>query len=170
MPSFIAFPLLFVFPVLMAFAASSDLITMRITNKLVLAVAGSFLVVALVAGLPLELIGMHVVAGIVVLAVCFGLFALGWIGGGDAKLVAATAMWFGFTHMLEYLLMASLLGGGLTLVLLLARRFPLPYPLKSVAWIDRLHDSKTGVPYGIALAGAGLLVYPVSTVFQRLVG
>jgi prepilin peptidase CpaA len=170
MPSFITIPLLFVFPVLMAFAASSDLITMRITNKLVLAVAGSFLVVALVAGFPLELIGMHALAGVAVLAVSFGLFALGWIGGGDAKLVAATAMWFGFTHMLQYLLMAALLGGALTLILLLARRFPLPYPLKSVAWIDRLHDTKTGVPYGIALAGAGLLVYPVSLVFQRLAG
>ena len=165
MPVFVSIPLLFVFPVLMAFAGSSDLLTMRISNKLVLAVALGFLAVGLVAGLPLQQIGMHVV-----LAVCFGFFALGWIGGGDAKLIAATTMWFGFTGMLQYLLFASLLGGALTLMLLAVRRIPLPYQLKTVVWIDRLHDAKTGVPYGIALAAAALLVYPASEIFQRLAG
>jgi prepilin peptidase CpaA len=58
----------------------------------------------------------------------------------------------------------------LTLLLLAVRRWPLPLQLKQVLWIDRLHDSKTGVPYGIALAAAGLLVYPSSLIFQRLVG
>jgi prepilin peptidase CpaA len=72
--------------------------------------------------------------------------------------------------MLTYLLFASLLGGALTLSLLAVRRWPLPLQLKQVLWIDRLHDSKTGVPYGIALAAAGLLVYPGSLIFQRLVG
>ncbi len=159
-----------VFPLLMAFAASSDLLTMRISNRLVLLVAGFFFAIALLAGLPLELMGMHVVAALLVLAVSFTFFALGWIGGGDAKLIAATALWFGFEGMLYYLLYASLLGGALTLSLLAVRRWPLPMQLKQVVWIDRLHDSKTGVPYGIALAAAGLLVYPTSLIFQRLAG
>jgi prepilin peptidase CpaA len=170
MPSFVTVPALFIFPLLMAYAAASDLLTMRITNRVVLLVVAGFFLVALLAGLPLQAIGMHVVAGLVVLAVAFGLFALGWIGGGDAKLIAATTLWFGVAGMLPYLLYASLLGGTLTLALLAVRRMPLPLQLKGVTWIDRLHDSKTGVPYGIALAAAAILVYPTSIVFQRLVG
>lgn len=170
MPSFITFPAMLVFPLLMAFAASSDLLTMRISNKLVLMVVASFFAIALLAGFSLELLGTHVAAAALVLAVSFSFFALGWIGGGDAKLIAATALWFGFEDMLMYLLFASLLGGALTLLLLAVRRWPLPLQLKQVLWIDRLHDSKTGVPYGIALAAAGLLVYPSSLIFQRLVG
>ena len=170
MPSFITFPAMLVFPLLMAYAASSDLLTMRISNRLVLLLIGFFFAIALSAGLPFELLGMHVVAALLVLAVSFTFFALGWIGGGDAKLIAATSLWFGFDSMLYYLIYASLLGGALTLSLLAVRRWPLPLQLKQVAWIDRLHDSKTGVPYGIALAAAGLLVYPTSLIFQRLVG
>lgn len=170
MPSFISIPVLFVFPLLMAYAASSDLLTMRISNRLVLLLVVGFLVVALLTGLSIETIGMHVASAAIVLAVSFTFFALGWIGGGDAKLIAATTLWFGFPSMLPYLVYASLLGGTLTLSLLAVRRWPLPLQLKQVAWIDRLHDAQTGVPYGIALAAAGLLVYPTSIIFQRLVG
>jgi Flp pilus assembly protein protease CpaA len=88
-------------------------------------------------------------------------------GGGDAKLLAATTLWLGFGVMLPYLIYASLLGGALTLLLLAARRWPLPQWLRNVKWIDRLHDSKSGVPYGIALAIAGILVYSDSVIFQR---
>jgi prepilin peptidase CpaA len=170
MPSFLTVPLLFVFPALMAFAAFSDLFTMRITNKLVLTVVGAFLVLALLAGVPLEQIGLHFVAALIVLAVAFSFFAFGWIGGGDAKLIAATTLWFGFPAMPAYLIYASLLGGALTLAVLGARRMPLPPQLKFVGWIEKLHDEKTGIPYGIALAVAALLVYPTSIIFTRLLG
>jgi prepilin peptidase CpaA len=170
MPSFITLPLLFVFPAFMAFAACSDLITMKITNKLVLGLLASFFIVALVAGMPLQTIGLHVSAGLLMLAISFGLFALNWIGGGDAKLIAATSLWFGFTNLFQFLLLGALFGGALTLALLAVRRMPLPVQLKTVTWIDRLHDGKTGVPYGIALAAAGLIVYPGSTMFQLLIG
>ena len=53
-------------------------------------------------------------------------FSQGWIGGGDAKLAAATALWFGFAHLLDYLIYASLFGGVLTLVLIQFRKLPLP--------------------------------------------
>lgn len=170
MPQIVTVPLLLVFPALMAYAACSDLLTMRIGNKLVLVVVAAFFALALFIGMPLEQIGTHALTAIVVLLVSFSFFAFGWIGGGDAKLIAATALWFGFPGAVAYLIYASLLGGSLTLALLGVRRLPLPPQLKFVGWIEKLHDAKTGVPYGIALAGAGLAVYPTSIVFKGLIG
>jgi len=158
---------LVIFPLLMAFAAFSDLFTMRISNALVLALVAGFFVLALFVGLPLTEIGLHLACAALVLVVAFAFFAFGWIGGGDAKLIAATTLWLGLGVMLPYLIYASLLGGALTLLLLAARRYPLPEKLRAIKWIDRLHDSKTGVPYGIALAIAGVLVYSDSPIFLR---
>ena len=102
----------------------------------------------------------HAGAGALVLVVAFGMFAMGWVGGGDAKVAAAASLWFGFEHLLPYLVFASLFGGALTVLLLQLRQWPLPYPLSSHAWLSRLHDKQTGIPYGIALALGALLIYP----------
>ena len=151
---------LLLFPALMAFAASSDLFTMTISNRLSIALAAGFFLLALVAGMSLDVIGMHVAAGALVLAVAFGFFSQGWIGGGDAKLAAATALWFGFEHLMDYMLHAAIFGGVLTLLLLQFRKYPLPLFMIRQPWIQRLHEKGGGVPYGIALAAAALLVYP----------
>jgi prepilin peptidase CpaA len=161
---------LLIFPLLMAYAASSDLLTMRISNRIVLLLLGSYFLVAPIVGLPLGDIGMALLSAGIVLVVAFAFFAFGWIGGGDAKLVAATTLWLGFGLTLPYLVYAALLGGGLTLMILAVRRWPLPEALGRIKWIDRLHDSKGGIPYGIALAAAGLLVYSDTTIYQRLLG
>lgn len=95
-----------------------------------------------------------------VLVVTFALFAFGWIGGGDAKLAAATALWMGWENLADYLLISTFIGGVLTLLILYARKWPLPTSLLRQNWIARLHDKATGVPYGIALAAAGLALFP----------
>ena len=151
---------LLLFPVLMAFAASSDLLTMTISNRLSLALAGSFFLLTIVIGMSLPAIGMHLAAAALVLAVCFGFFSMGWMGGGDAKLAAATTLWFGFDYLLDYLIYAALFGGALTLLLIQFRKLPLPEALARQSWILRLHETGGGVPYGIALAAAALTVYP----------
>ena len=151
---------LLLFPALMAFAASSDLLTMTISNRLSLALAGSFFLLTMVIGLGLPAIGMHLAAAALVLAVCFGFFSMGWMGGGDAKLAAVTTLWFGFDFLLDYLIYAALFGGALTLLLIQFRKLPLPEALARVSWILRLHETGGGVPYGIALAAAALTVYP----------
>ena len=151
---------LLLFPVLMAFAASSDLLTMTISNRLSLALAGSFFLLTIVIGMSLPAIGMHLAAAALVLAVCFGFFSMGWMGGGDAKLAAATTLWFGFDYLLDYLIYASLFGGALTLLLIQFRKLPLPEALARESWILRLHEAGGDVPYGIALAAAALTVYP----------
>ncbi|CUU43189.1 Flp pilus assembly protein, protease CpaA [Blastochloris viridis] len=152
-----------VFPMAMAFAAASDLITMRISNRVSAVLVVGFVVAAVLTGLPLAEVGWHVAAAALVLAVTFGFFAAGWMGGGDAKLASATALWLGWGSLLEYALIASALGGALTLILLSVRTVPLPAALLRQDWVLRLHHTKAGVPYGIALAAAGLLIYPQTT-------
>jgi len=151
---------LLLFPALMAFAASSDLFTMTISNRLSLALTAGFFALTLLMGMSLPVIGWHVAAAGLVLLVSFIFFWRGWIGGGDAKLAAATTLWLGFDHLLDYMVYASLFGGALTLLLLQFRKLPLPGVLARQPWIQRLHEKGGGVPYGIALAAAAMLVYP----------
>jgi prepilin peptidase CpaA len=151
---------LVLFPAMMAFAASSDLLTMTISNRVSLILVGSFFALALASGMSASDMLSHAGAAGIVLVVAFGCFARGWIGGGDAKLAAATALWLGFDFLLNYLLYASLFGGVLTLILIQFRMLPLPRMLAGRAWAERLHDKESGVPYGIALAAAALAIYP----------
>ena len=148
------------FPALMAFAAASDLFTMTISNRVSLALVAGFLVLATASGMAPSDILMHLAAGALVLVVAFGCFAFGWIGGGDAKVAAAAALWFGFAHLLSYLVYASLFGGVLTLLLLQFRQWPLPYAFAGQTWLLKLHAKDSGIPYGIALAIGALSIYP----------
>jgi prepilin peptidase CpaA len=151
---------LLLFPALMAFAAASDLFTMTISNRVSLALAAGFVLLAVLGGMGLYDILSHLGAGLAVLAVAFACFAMGWIGGGDAKVAAAAALWFGFGHLLNYLLYASLFGGALTLLLLQFRQWPLPWQLAGQPWLLKLHAKESGIPYGIALAIGALMIYP----------
>ena len=157
--------LLVLFPSLMAYAAASDLLTMTIPNRLSLALVAGFVPLAWLGGLGGQAILLHVAAGAAMLAVTFAMFAFGWIGGGDAKLAAATALWLGFSALPDYLFIATIGGGVLTLAILALRFFPLPGFALGWTWLCRMHDRGTGVPYGIALAAAALAVYPQSEIW-----
>jgi prepilin peptidase CpaA len=159
---------LLLFPALMAFAASSDLFTMTISNRVSLALGASFFALALTTGMSGADMLWHTGAGAMVLTITFCFFAFGWIGGGDAKLAAATALWLGFDHLLDYAVYASVFGGVLTLAIIKFRGLPLPALLARQAWLARLHESNGGVPYGIALAAAALVVYPHTPWMQAL--
>lgn len=160
--------LLFVaFPLALAYAAASDMLTMTIANRLVAAMLVAFALCLPLVGMAWNEIGMHFAAGAVVIAVAFAFFAAGWIGGGDAKFAAVVALWLGWSHLLDFTLYAALFGGALTLLILSFRRSVLPAFVIRQPWVQRLHDRKAGVPYGIALAAAGLATYP-DTVWMRL--
>ena len=141
---------LLLFPAMMAFAASSDLFTMTISNRVSLILVGGFFALAFWSGMSPNDVLSHVGAAFSVLAVTFVFFARGWIGGGDAKLAAATALWLGFDHLMEYLLYASIFGGILTLAMIRFRLMPLPDAIARQDWVKRLHKLDGGVPYGIA--------------------
>jgi prepilin peptidase CpaA len=159
---------LLLFPAMMAFAAASDLLTMTIPNRVSLVLVAGFVVLALASGMtPYDML-THVGAGAAVLVVAFGCFAMGWIGGGDAKVAAAASLWLGFAHLLNYLVCASLYGGALTLLLLQFRQWPLPHALASQDWLSRLHAKESGIPYGIALAIGALMIYPETEWIQAV--
>jgi len=159
---------LLVFPLLMIFAALADLFTMTIPNRISLVLIAVYFALALYLRLPLATVGLHVSCGVAMLVVTFTMFQLGLIGGGDAKLAAATALWLGWQLLFDYGLIASLAGGVLTVSLVILRRYDLPEKLLSVGFIAKLAQKNGGVPYGIALALAGLAIYPHTTVWTGL--
>ncbi len=160
---------LLLFPLLMAYAAASDLLTMTISNRVSIILVLGFAGVALASGMPpATLLGGHLACGAAVLVLTFALFAFGWIGGGDAKLAAATAVWLGWTNLYEYGLSASILGAALTLGILMIRKRELPPLLAARPWAMRLHQAGNGVPYGIALAIAGLALYPETAIWTAV--
>jgi len=157
------------FPLMMAYAAASDLLTMTIPNLVTVAlVLGFFVIAPLALGMDLPTIGMHAVSGGAMLAIGFLLFVFGWIGGGDAKIASAAALWLGVSDTIEFVVWTSILGGGLSLLLLILKQRLSPALAVRYSWLHRLHDPETGVPYGLALGGAALLVYP-QTIWITLV-
>jgi prepilin peptidase CpaA len=157
-------------PLLLAIAAGWDVASFTIPNSLNLALLAVFAVFAVSAGLSFAVIGWHLLAGIIALTIGFTLFALGHIGGGDAKLFAATALWLGLKDCLPYALLASMFGGGLALGLMLWRQWPLPAFMLRYRWITNLHDGKAGIPYGVALAGGAFILLPSTEIFRLAAG
>ncbi len=148
--------LVYTLPVLLVIAAISDLATMKIPNAISIALVAGYCAAAYFAQIGWEAFLYGIACGLAVLAATFGMFAMGWMGGGDAKLASATAVWMGWTLIMPYLLIAAVFGGLLTLMILFFRWIKLPESAANRAWIQRLHRPRGGIPYGIALAAAGL--------------
>lgn len=162
--------LMLVFPLAMAFAAATDLLTFKIPNAISIVLIAAFVAAAPFSGLSWQQIGTHVATFAAVLTICVALFAMGVFGGGDAKLLAAASLWIGYESLAAYVTMVAVCGGALALVIILFRRIALPPVLTGQTWIARLHDPKSGMPYGIALAAAGLWIYPSTRLFTGLIG
>jgi prepilin peptidase CpaA len=152
-----------VFPFCMLFAAISDMLSMTIANRVPVLLLVVFAIVAPMTGMEWASYGWHFAAGILVLAVTFGLFALGGMGGGDAKLLAATAVWMGLDmQLVQYLVVSTFIGGLLTLAILIYRKSPFAALTGHNPFLRHLADDTIGVPYGIALGIGGLITYPDS--------
>jgi prepilin peptidase CpaA len=153
--------ILVVFPFAMANAAVSDLMSMTISNRISVILVAAFLVLAPLTGMPMAQIGWHVMAMLLVLTVCFTLFAIGAMGGGDAKLMSATALWFGMNmNLAVYFVVASFLGGLLTLAILRFRGSNVTVYTGNIEFLHRMANPQEKIPYGIALGTAGLILFP----------
>ncbi len=162
----IGYALLLVLPVAMAFAAANDLFTMKIPNKISLALAAAFAASAIYLRLPLDQVLTYTGIGALFLACGFAMFSLHLLGGGDAKLMAAGALWMGPEQALPYLVYVTIFGGILSLAIL-AYRFFVKSPVPILPeWAVKLHAKGTGIPYGIAIAASALVVYPQTIWYQ----
>lgn len=153
-------------PALLIAAAGWDIASYTIPNALSVGLIAIFFVFVLVTGMAPSAIGFHLLAGVLGLILGFICFARGYIGGGDAKLFACTALWFGLRDISQYALIASVFGGVLTLGLLSFRKIPLPAMLGRQGWLMRLHDERAGIPYGAALAAGAFAILPYTDVFR----
>ena len=154
---------LLAFPVLVIVAALKDLTSFTIPNWITLALIAAFPVAALMGGLPLPAIGLHAAVGVAALVLGMVMFAVGWIGGGDAKLFAAAGLWLGWPASMTFLLMTCIAGGALAVMLLGLRSARLrPFVPAGPAWLLRLAEPGENVPYGVAIAAGALAAFPIS--------
>lgn len=152
----------------MAFAAAMDMLTMTIPNRISLLLIAAFFVAAYFAGLSTQQVLEHLGTGLLVLLICFALFAAGVLGGGDAKLLAASSLWIGFDQLLAYVLSVSLIGALLAIAFLYARRHFPEGSVNAPRWVLRLQARESGMPYGLAIAAAALWIYPQTVFFHGL--
>lgn len=145
------------YAIALAVAAASDLVCYEIPPGLSPALAVLYLWPA--AAMPVATTLSHVAAGAAVLAATALCFRAGLMGGGDAKLIAAVALWLGWRNLAPFVLLTALMGAVLGLVLLVLRR-ALPCAPGAGRWYSRVLAPRAGVPYAIAIAAAGLALLP----------
>ena len=146
------------FLALLCAAAFSDMQTLTIPNRYSLAIGLLFPVYLLSSGQFLAWPGnLAVGAGMLVLG--FVMFARRILGGGDAKLMAATALWAGPALLIDFVLLTALAGGGMVLFLWLRARLNGSASMTSVLVTDVEADfSKQPMPYGLAIGCGGVYV------------
>ena len=157
-----------ILPLCLAMAAFTDILTMKIPNRVSAALALSFFAVAPFSGMDLVTFGWSVTAAMAVFAGCFALFALNVMGGGDAKILSAAALWYGFnSDLVAFLTLTGLFGGGLALVILFIRAnqdillaTPIPIPM-------HFFKERAGIPYGVAIGAAAFMTFPDSQIFVQ---
>lgn len=150
-----------ILPAMAIVAGLQDLTSMKIRNWISVAIVVGFFPAALLLGLSPVAVAIHAGIGVLALAVTIGLFALGQMGGGDAKLIAAISLWFGLTAGV-FLLWTALIGGGFALLILVARARGQALLAVAPPWVTELLTPKNRIPYGVAIAGGALVAYPAS--------
>ena len=126
-------------------AAITDWRRRQIDNKLTAAIAVGAPLFWWASGFSLTDIGWQLGVALAAFAILAGLFALGWMGGGDVKLISALALWIKPLIFVRLLVIMAIIGGVLTLAF--------------GCWhIVRRQRERLAIPYGIAIAAAGLWV------------
>jgi prepilin peptidase CpaA len=162
------------FPILVILGALADLASYRIPNWISLALVGAFApaaALAWAAGASPAALGLDLAVGAGALAAGVVMFALRAIGGGDAKLLAAAALWLGWPAVGTYLAATALFGGLLAGTLLVLRSTALrPLTVAGPGWVARLAEPGENVPYGVAIAAGALAAFPMSAIAHAAQG
>lgn len=161
--------LLFVFATPQLMAALNDANAMKIPNRIPLIVLAAYFVMVPFtwAGVPVFL--EHLTVGVVMFAIGFAMFAFGWMGGGDSKLLAATAFWFTLSDAVTYMMFTAVFGGVLTLFIMVGRSY-IPVRVITSQWAQTMFKDETKIPYGLALAAGAIATLPQSQMFKVALG
>ncbi|NBB16561.1 pilus assembly protein CpaA [Caulobacter sp. SLTY] len=159
--------LLSVFPAMVIVGGLKDITSYTIPNWISGVLIAGFFLAAVGVGLPWQSALMALGVGVAALFLAMGMFALGWIGGGDAKLFAAAALWLGWPASLTFVLVTGLAGGALALSLLGLRSVWLrPLAVRGPDWVGRLAEPGGDAPYGVAIAIGALAAFPESPLVE----
>ena len=162
--------LLSVLPAFVIVAGLKDLTSMTIPNWISAGLILGFFPAAFAVGLPLSDIAIHMGIAVIALFIGAGMFALRWMGGGDAKLMAAACLWLGVSGSAVFLLWTGVMGGLFCMMLLFARFHSRPYLAGAPNWVVTLMQPKGDIPYGVAIAAGALLAYPSSVLVTAFAG
>ena len=168
-----------IYPICLVWAAYSDITTMTIPNRLTLGLAIAFVPVALlnqIFGQPLSLQGwgFHFGIGLAGLVLGMALFAFRVMGGGDAKLIAAAALWVGpglqtwYSAFAALLIYTAIFGGVLSIVIILARKLFWGLKPNLPEWAGRHLEAQGDIPYGIGICAGGLFAVGESQFLHAL--
>ena len=141
---------------LLAVSAWWDVTTMTIPNWVSIALTVLFPVFALINGMPLAQIGLHLAFGAGILVIGFLLFQINIMGGGDAKMIAAAAVWTGLGAFAPFIIWMAIFGGMIAMTLLMVRK-KVRQGATQPAFVNRLLKPRGGVPYGVAILAGGLM-------------
>lgn len=97
------------------------------------------------------------------------MFAMNWIGGGDAKLLSASMLWMGTSGGAPFILYTAIAGGGFCLLLITARNHLPFFAQTGPVWVMRLMQPRGDIPYGVAIAIGALLAYPSSPLMAAFI-
>ncbi|MDQ7981725.1 prepilin peptidase [Paraburkholderia sp. SARCC-3016] len=124
-----------------------------------------FFIEALIIGMPIRDLLSHLLIAIFAIVVGAILFALGLVGGGDAKLASVIFLWVGLSVALPALTLICVAGLGISLISI-ATRHIIPEHRSRLMRTLAMFSVARGVPYGVALAlgGVPLIVMPLYSV------
>ena len=161
----ISFIVFVVFTYAMFMAAYKDATTMTIPNWISVMLFLSFLIVAPFVLDSWLVFGQHMAVGTSVFLFGFFMFAMGWLGGGDAKLMAASAFWWQWPDLLFYVVWVTISGGIIAGLILWGRKF-IPSQVLATDWMHKMVKTQDDMPYGLALAFGGVLTLLNSEFFK----
>jgi prepilin peptidase CpaA len=159
--------LVFAGPLLIA--AYTDFWSMKIPNLVSLAMAAGFILTLPLTWQGLPVFGEHMMVGSIFFLAGFAMFAFGWLGGGDAKLMAAISLWFGWADAFPFILSTTLFGAALGAVLMFGGQLA-PVKIRTSVFGMRLFQGGKDMPYGLALAAGALYTWPSSQIGAALIG
>lgn len=150
------------FPLAMIMAGAMDVMTRRIPNLLIISIACAFFPSALAMGMPLWMVMENCATAIVLLGLGFIVFFFGFVGGGDAKLLAVAGLWLGFPPSVVFIGFSAVAGGLLAAAIALWFMLHVEASTRSQRLGAIFGELAPDVPYGFALAAGAILATPFS--------